>query len=187
MRIRLGLIGLGEVWQARHAPALRALADRFEVRAVCDPVRHRAEQAAAEFHAEAADGYHVLIQREDIDAVLVLSPQWFRALPILAACESRKAIYCAVGLDLDADEALSIKNRVEEAGIAFMAEFPREGGPGHHSPQGADRHAAWRAPAALLPSTLRARHVALLGVRRWRASAHVSTRDRAGGLVSLRC
>jgi predicted dehydrogenase len=129
MRIRLGLIGLGDVWQLRHAPALRALADRFEVRAVCDPVRHRAEQAAAEFHAEAVDGYHVLVQREDVDAVLVLSPQWFRALPILAACESGKAIYCAVGLDLDAEEADSIRGRVEEAGIAFMAEFPKRQAP----------------------------------------------------------
>jgi predicted dehydrogenase len=129
MRLRVGLIGLGDVWQVRHAPALRALADRFEVRAVCDPVRHRAEQAAAEFRAEAVDGYHVLVQREDIDAVLVLSPQWFRALPILAACESGKAIYCAVGLDLDADEAESIRRRVEEAGIAFMAEFPKRQAP----------------------------------------------------------
>jgi predicted dehydrogenase len=129
MRLRLGLIGLGDVWQVRHAPALRALADRFEVRAICDPVRHRAEQAATEFDAEAVDGYHVLVQREDIDAVLVLSPQWFRALPILAACESRKAIYCAVGLDLDADEAESIKHRVEDSGVAFMAEFPRRHAP----------------------------------------------------------
>jgi predicted dehydrogenase len=129
MRLRLGLIGLGDVWQMRYAPALRALADRFEVRAICDPVRHRAEQAAAEFDAEAVDGYHVLVQREDIDAVLVLSPHWFRALPILAACESRKAIYCAVGLDLDADEAESIKRRVEDSGVAFMAEFPRRQAP----------------------------------------------------------
>jgi predicted dehydrogenase len=129
MRLRLGLIGLGDVWQVRHAPALRALADRFEVRAICDPVRHRAEQAATEFDAEAVDGYHVLVQREDIDAVLVLSPQWFRALPILAACESRKAIYCAVGLDLDAEEAESIKRRVEDSGVAFMAEFPRRHAP----------------------------------------------------------
>jgi predicted dehydrogenase len=129
MRLRVGLIGLGDVWQTRHAPALRAMADRFEVRAICDPVRHRAEQAASEFHAEAVDGYHVLVQREDVDAVLVLAPNWFRALPILAACDSRKAIYCAVGLDLEACEAESIKRRVEEAGIAFMAEFPKRQAP----------------------------------------------------------
>ncbi len=125
MKLRVGLVGLGEAWQVRHAPALRALADRFEVRAVCDQVRHRAEQAASEFQAEAVDGYHVLAQREDIDAVLVLSPQWYGALPILAACESGKAVYCAAGLDLGADEAQSIKQRVEDAGIAFVAEFSR--------------------------------------------------------------
>jgi predicted dehydrogenase len=129
MRLRTGLIGLGDLWQTRHAPALRALTDRFEVRAICDPVRHRAEQAAAEFHADAVDGYHVLVQREDIDAVLVLSPQWFRELPILAACESGKAVYCAVGLELDAGEAEAIKRRVEESGIAFMAELPRRHAP----------------------------------------------------------
>ncbi len=129
MRLRVGLIGLGDLWQTRHAPALRALADRFEVRAVCDPVRHRAEQAAADFHADAVDGYHVLVQREDIDAVLVLSPQWFRELPILAACEAGKAVYCAVGLELDANEAETIKRRVEESGIAFMAELPRRHAP----------------------------------------------------------
>jgi predicted dehydrogenase len=129
MRLRVGLIGLGDVWQVRHAAALRTLADRFEVRAICDQVRHRAEQAAEEFHAEAVDGYHVLARREDIDAVLVLSPQWYGALPILAACEAGKAVYCAAGLDLNADEAQEIKRRVEEAGIAFVAEFPRRQAP----------------------------------------------------------
>jgi predicted dehydrogenase len=129
MRLRVGLIGLGDAWQVRHAPALRALADRFEVRAICDPVRHRAEQAAADFRAEAVDGYHVLVQREDVDAVFVLSSQWFGAMPILAACEAGKAVYCAVALDLTAEEALTVKRRVEEAGVAFVAELPRRQAP----------------------------------------------------------
>jgi len=129
MRLRVGLIGLGELWQMRYAPALRALADRFEVRAICDQVYHRAEQAAMAFHAEPVDGYHALARREDIDAVMVLSPQWYGALPILAACESGKAIYCAAGLDLEADEALRIKQRVESSGVAFVAEFARRQAP----------------------------------------------------------
>lgn len=129
MRLRVGLIGLGDVWTTRHAPALRAMADRFEVTAICDPVRHRAENAAAEFHAAAVDGYHALIQREDVDAILVLAPQWFKTLPILAACDARKAVYCAVGLDLDAVEAGEVKRRVEASGIAFVAEFPKRQAP----------------------------------------------------------
>jgi predicted dehydrogenase len=125
MRLRVGLIGLGDGWQNRHAPALRALADRFEVRAICEQVAHRAALIAADFDAAAVDGYRTLCSREDIDAVLILAPQWYGALPILAACESGKAVYCAAGLDLDPEEAQAVKRRVEESGIAFMAEFPR--------------------------------------------------------------
>ena len=128
-RLRVGLIGLGDAWQQRHAPALRALADRFEVRAICDQVGHLAERAAEEFAAATLDGYHVLVRREDIDAVLVLSPQWYGALPILAACESGKAVYCTAGLDLELDDAQQIKQRVEQAGIALVAEFPRRQAP----------------------------------------------------------
>jgi len=129
MKLRVGLVGLGDAWQRRHAPALRALADRFEVRAVCEQVGHRAEQAAAELSAVAVDGYRALALREDIDAVLILSPQWFGALPILAACESGKAVYCAAGLDLEPEEALLVKERVDQSGIAFVAEFPRRHAP----------------------------------------------------------
>lgn len=129
MRLRVGLVGLGDAWQQRHAPALRALADRFEVRAVCEQVGHRAEQAAAEFTATAVDGYRALARREDIDAVLILSPQWYGALPILAACESGKAVYCAAGLDLTPEDARLIRRRVEQTGVAFVAEFPRRHAP----------------------------------------------------------
>jgi predicted dehydrogenase len=129
MKLRVGVIGLGEVWQQRHAPALRMLADRFEVRAVCDQVAHRAQQAAADFSAAAVDGYRALVHREDLDAVLILSLQWYGPLPILAACDAGKAVYCAAGMDLALAEAEAVKQRVEEAGIAFMAEFPRRHAP----------------------------------------------------------
>ena len=129
MKLRIGLVGLGDQWQQRHAPALRALADRFDVRAICEQVGHRAEQAAAEFSAEAVNGYRALALREDLDAVLVLSPQWYGALPILAACESGKAVYCAAGLDLTPDDARLIKQRVQQKGVALVAEFPRRQAP----------------------------------------------------------
>jgi len=129
MKLRVGLIGLGDAWQQRHAPALRSLADRFEVRAVFDQVCHRAEQAAGEFQAAAVDSYQTLVRREDIDAVLMLSPQWYGALPILAACQAGRAVYCAAGLDLEPEEARTVKERVDETGIAFVAEFARRQAP----------------------------------------------------------
>ncbi|MBN1589623.1 MAG: Gfo/Idh/MocA family oxidoreductase [Pirellulales bacterium] len=129
MKLRVGLIGLGNAWEQHHAPALRALADRFEVRAACDPVGHRARQLAQPFGAVVVDGYHTLIAREDIDVVLVLSPGWFGPLPLLAACAAGKAIYCGAELDLQLAEAKMIRRRAEEAGVALMAEFIRRHAP----------------------------------------------------------
>ncbi len=129
MRLRVGLIGLGDYWDRRYGPALRALGDRFEVRAVCEQVAHRAETAAHQFRATQVDGFRALTAREDIDAVLILAPQWYGSLPILAACEAGKAVYCAAGMSFDPTEAALVKERVEQAEIAFMAEFPRRHAP----------------------------------------------------------
>ena len=125
MKLRVGLVGLGDAWDKRHAPALRTLSDRYDVRAICEQVYHRAESAAEEFGAEAVDGYRALAERSDIDAVMMLSPQWCGALPIVAACEAGKAVYCGAVLDLDREAALELKQRVQKSGVAFMAELPR--------------------------------------------------------------
>jgi predicted dehydrogenase len=129
MKLRVGLIGLGEAWETRHRPALRTLQDRFEVRAVCDQVSHRAAQAAGEFAASAVDGFRAICCREDVDALLMLGEQWYGPLPIYAACEAGKAIYLGAALQLEVDEATKLKKRVEESGVAFMAEFPRRQAP----------------------------------------------------------
>lgn len=129
MRLRVGVVGLGESWENRHRPALRALGDRFEVRAVCSAVSLLAEQAAQDFHCCSVDGFQALASRSDIDAVLMLAPDWYGPLPILAACERGKAVYCASALDMHAEQALAVKQRVEASGVAFMAELPRRQSP----------------------------------------------------------
>ena len=41
MKLRVGVVGLGTAWEKRYRTALRALSDRYEVRAVCEPVFDR--------------------------------------------------------------------------------------------------------------------------------------------------
>jgi predicted dehydrogenase len=125
MKLRVGLIGLGKLWESRHRLALRALSDRYEVRAVCEQVAHRAQQAAREFGATAVDGFRALTARDDVDAVLMLGSQWYGPLPIYAACEAGKAVYWAGALDLAEDEIGQVRKCVERSGIAFVAELPR--------------------------------------------------------------
>ena len=124
MKLRVGVVGLGKAWESRHAPALRSLADRFEVRAFCDPVAHRAAEVAHRWPARTCDGFRALAESDDIDVVMLLSAKWYGALPILAACEAGKAIYCAAALDLETHAAEELRQRVRDAGVAFMAEFP---------------------------------------------------------------
>jgi predicted dehydrogenase len=129
MKLRVGIVGLGSHWESRHLPALRALADRFEVRAICEQVAHLAKRAAAQFDAAPVDGFRALAARDDIDAILYLADQWYGATPILAACDHGKAVYSAISLPLAPDEADLLRRRVDESGIAFMAELPRRHAP----------------------------------------------------------
>ncbi|HAL14367.1 MAG TPA: gfo/Idh/MocA family oxidoreductase [Planctomycetaceae bacterium] len=124
MKLRVGVVGLGDAWENRHRPALRALADRFEVSAVCAEVQSLAQRAAEDFDAVAVEGVRALTSRDDVDAVLMLAPEWYGPLPILAACEQGKAIYCASTLEIHPQKAGEVKRRVENSGVAFMAEFP---------------------------------------------------------------
>lgn len=125
MKLRVGIVGLGDQWESRHLPALRMLADRFEVRGICEQVAHRAARAAKDLGTAPIDGFRALAARDDIDAILYLADQWFGATPILAACDHGKSVYSAISLPLDAETAHLLRHRVEESGIAFMAELPR--------------------------------------------------------------
>ena len=129
MRLRVGLIGLGTAWETRHAPALRALSDRFQVIAVCGEVARRSDAVARDFGAVSLDGFRVMIERDDIDAVLVLATDWIGPLPILAACDAGKAVYFAAPLDIEPDQVNELRRRVDRSGIAFMAELPRRHAP----------------------------------------------------------
>ncbi|WP_145173876.1 Gfo/Idh/MocA family protein [Rubripirellula lacrimiformis] len=129
MKLRIGLIGQGDAWQTRHRPALRVLHDRFDVRAVFSTVAKLAENTAAEFQADVVDGYRALVNRCDIDAVIVLQKNWLGWLPVLAACEAGKAVYWAGDLDFDPLRDAEVRSAVDESGVAFMVEFPRRFAP----------------------------------------------------------
>jgi len=125
MKVKIGLVGLGENWETRHRPALLALSDRFDVRAVCCEVAQKANQVAKDFNALPMDGFRAMIERPDIEAVLSLGPDWVGHLPMLAACEAGKAVYSAEALEISPDQAAEVKERVDRSGVAFMAEFAR--------------------------------------------------------------
>ncbi len=75
-RIRLGIIGAGLFARQVHVPALNALADRFEIAAVCSRTPESTGQLAALLDSPVDELHDIdaLLAREDIDAVDIVLP-----------------------------------------------------------------------------------------------------------------
>jgi predicted dehydrogenase len=124
-RLRVGVIGLGRLWETRHKPSLARLEDRFRITAVYDTVYRRAELEAAQIGCAACEGLSALVERPDVDVIYLLSRQWFGLHPISLACAVGKPVYCALPLADDLDELESLAKLIEQSGIVFMPEFAR--------------------------------------------------------------
>jgi predicted dehydrogenase len=125
VRLRVGVIGLGRLWESRHKPSLARLEDRFRVTAVYDSVYRRAELEAAQIGCAVCEGLAALVERPDVDVIYLLSRQWFGLHPIGLACAAGKAVYCALPLADDLVELEALAKQVEQSGIVFMPEFAR--------------------------------------------------------------
>ena len=119
------MIGLGRLWEARHKPALAKLRNRFQVVAVYDQVARRAAIEAAALRCHVAPGLRALVERPDVDAVYLLTPQWFGLFPVELACEARKPIYCALPPASDPEGLEIAAEAVRSAGVPFMPELAR--------------------------------------------------------------
>ena len=124
-RLRVGVVGLGRLWEARHKPALARMSDRFQVTAVYDQVARRAEIEAAQIGCDAVDGLARLAGRDDVDAVYLLTPQWFGTFPIEVACRAGKPVYSALPPPSDPADLERVDALVRSSGLAFMPEFAR--------------------------------------------------------------
>ena len=129
MKLRIGLIGQSRDWKTVYHPLLLQLRDRFEVRAVYNSVSALADQVARQFDAAAIDSFRAMASRPDLDALMVLESDWYGPLPIYAACDAGKAVYCGVDVQMDAGTMASVKERVQQHGVAFMSELPRRCAP----------------------------------------------------------
>jgi predicted dehydrogenase len=71
------------------------------VGAVCVLGAARAERAARRLRCAAAGGPTDLLERADVDAVLLLGGQWYGLWPLEQACRAGKPVYCAASLSED--------------------------------------------------------------------------------------
>lgn len=104
--LTIGVIGLGPRWQRRIAPALRRLAQIYQVGSVCDQVYALADQEARSLQCKTAAGPAELIKDESIDAIVLADPQWYGLWPLELALPAGKPAFCTAsrGFDLKAND-----------------------------------------------------------------------------------
>lgn len=120
-RYRVGIVGLqpGRSWAARaHIPALRALADRFEIAGVANSSRASAEAAAAatgigRAFADVAE----LVASPDIDIVAVTVKVPHHHAIVTAALEAGKHVYCEWPLGNGLAEAAGMADLARAKGV----------------------------------------------------------------------
>lgn len=116
-RIRVGVVGCGEVSQIIHLPALMELRDLFSVTALCDVSPAVLAAVGAPFAgARLYPDYRQLVADPAVDAVLVGSPDAYHADTVVAAIRAGKHVLLEKPIAVTIAEA--------DAMIAAEAESP---------------------------------------------------------------
>lgn len=115
-RIAVGFIGTGKMAHDFHLSTLSGFGD-VQCVAVCDvdsTRRAHAQKFIEDRYSKAGRTYkgcdtyndfRELIARKDIDAVVIATPDHWHAIPLIAACQAGKDVYCEKPLTLTIREA----------------------------------------------------------------------------------
>jgi len=124
--ISVGLVGCGDFGRRQHLARLLLPSPRVRVTAVCDvDETHRlaaaglvreAGQPRPALHADFRD----LVTRDDVDAVLVATPDHWHALVSVAALEAGKDVYCEKPLSFSIAEGRAIAAAARRHGRVFQ-------------------------------------------------------------------
>ena len=119
----VGLIGPGPDWETAYRPVLQKLSRRIRVRAVYSPVNSLADQLAAEFHCDQSLGLFALVERPDVQALLLLDSAWFEQPLIEFACRHAKPMYLAGRICGGKAAIHRLHLLASENGITLMSPF----------------------------------------------------------------
>jgi predicted dehydrogenase len=119
-RLRVGVIGCGVIAEVMHLPHLNDLDDLFEVRAVCDISRAKAQACARRFGVPAVfESWEEMLVSETLDAILVLT-SGSHAPAAIAAAQAGVHVLVEKPMCLSLDEGLAMLEAAREGGVQLM-------------------------------------------------------------------
>ncbi|MGB4156695.1 MAG: Gfo/Idh/MocA family oxidoreductase [Caldicoprobacterales bacterium] len=122
-KIRIGIIGAGNIAQNSHIPAYLKQSDA-EIVAVCDLKLDRAKEVAAKHNIQYAVGsIEELVAIDEVDAVSVCTWNNAHASAAIAAANAGKHVLCEKPMAMNVEEAEAMKEAAEKNNIVFMMGF----------------------------------------------------------------
>ncbi len=116
-RLRIGIIGCGEVTQIIHLPTLRQLNELFEVVAICDVSQKALDGVGDEWGIGARFiDFAELLALDSVDAVLIANPNAYHAAMTIAALRAGKHVLVEKPMCLNLAENDAIIVAAEETG-----------------------------------------------------------------------
>ena len=138
-RVVMGVVGVGGMGTG-HVGALvkRAEADNVRVAAVCDVYRRRVTRARSLCGGEGYADYRQLLDRKDLDAVLIATPDHWHAKIAVDALAAGKHVYCEKPLTHTIGQALELRDAVRRSKRVLQV-----------GPQGTGNDGYWQAREAI--------------------------------------
>ena len=108
-RLRIGIVGCGEVVQIIHLPTLYQLSDLFEVTAICDVSQKVLAGVGDAWNITTrVSSYQELLSLDSLDAVLIANPSPYHAEVTIAAMRAGKHVLVEkpMGMTLAENDAI---------------------------------------------------------------------------------
>jgi predicted dehydrogenase len=129
-KVKVGLIGAGEVAQVTHLPILEQLSDRFEVVALCDISPSLVKDVGERFRIpERYVDAKEMIAKADIDIVFILNSDEYHAECAIEAAKHGKHVFVEKPVCLTLREADEMIQARDEAGVMMMVGYMRRYAP----------------------------------------------------------
>jgi 2-desacetyl-2-hydroxyethyl bacteriochlorophyllide A dehydrogenase len=122
-RLRIGMLGCGDI--AMHNAAAIESAPNAELVACYDPVRGLATEVSQAYRAEVTPTSEVLLERDDVDAVLLSVPHHLHSRLGAAAAAAGKHVIVEKPLANDLKAAVELAEATDRAGVALSVCFPQ--------------------------------------------------------------
>ncbi|MFR5790107.1 MAG: Gfo/Idh/MocA family protein, partial [[Clostridium] leptum] len=117
MKLRLGIVGLGLIWENIHMPILMDMKEQFEIKAFCVHNEKKIPLWQQRLPGAAAyTDYRRMVQDSSVDAVVVTTPLEMNAEVTLAALEAGKDVFCEKPMAVHVDVADRIMEMEKQTG-----------------------------------------------------------------------